>query len=239
MQLQGNGPTFVIDESISVGYAAPMVAEYQFQSLGSNSPRRADPREAIFEAACVVIREKGFHQARISDIAAKAGISYGLVYHYYKNKADLLDAIIKEWWNGLYASMEEYETGNEPVRTKLLAVVDYFLDQYQTRPNLVHIFITEISRSTANLTADRLDWFKRFFDKIEQVISRAQSEGVLRADIKARYLTYVFLGSLESFVSALVLENQPLRGDTQRRRIALSIVEVFLNGAKADEFKSR
>ena len=45
--------------------------------------------EAIFEAACRVIREKGYHQARMADIAREAGISYGLVYHYYNSKSDL------------------------------------------------------------------------------------------------------------------------------------------------------
>ena len=65
---------------------------------------------AILEAACNVIRDKGFHQARITDIAHRAGISYGLVYHYFRSKADLFDAILKEWWNGLYSMMEECYT---------------------------------------------------------------------------------------------------------------------------------
>ncbi len=199
----------------------------------SSNSRPGDPREAIFQAACAIIRRKGFHQARISDIATEAGISYGLVYHYFKNKAHLLDAIIEAWWNGLYESMAQSGDSGESVEKRLMAIVDYFLDQYRTRPDLVHVFITEISRSSANLTPQRLDWFKCFFDRTERIISQAQAQGVLRPDIKARYLTYMFLGALESFVSALVLENQPLRGDAQKKRIASSIVEVFFNGAKA------
>jgi AcrR family transcriptional regulator len=58
---------------------------------------KKDRVAVIFEAACAVIREKGFHQALIRDIAEAANISYGLVYHYFKSKSDLFDAIITEW----------------------------------------------------------------------------------------------------------------------------------------------
>lgn len=195
-----------------------------------------DPKKnkeaAIFEAACTVIRDKGFHQARITDIAHRAGISYGLVYHYFRSKADLFDAILKEWWNGLYAMMERSEMGSSPVEVKLAAIVEYFLDLYEKRPSLVHIFITEISRSTANLTPAHLDYFKTFFKKTEKIMARAQSEGMLRSDVKARYLTYIFLGALEGFVSAMVFENQPLKGRDQKKRIATGILEVFFNGAR-------
>ncbi|MGD9819458.1 MAG: TetR/AcrR family transcriptional regulator, partial [Desulfomonilaceae bacterium] len=47
----------------------------------SLSESRKDKEAVILESACRVIRERGFHQARITDIAQTAGISYGLVYH--------------------------------------------------------------------------------------------------------------------------------------------------------------
>ena len=47
---------------------------------------KKEKQSVIFEAALKVIKEKGFHQARMSDIAEAAGVSYGLVYHYFKNK---------------------------------------------------------------------------------------------------------------------------------------------------------
>ena len=52
--------------------------------------------------------------------------------------------------------------------------------------------------------------------------------------LKARYLTYFFLGALESFVSAMVLENQPLRGPGQKDRIERGLMEVFMNGARSE-----
>ena len=97
---------------------------------------KKDKVAVIFDAACAVIREKGFHQARITDISTAANISYGLVYHYFKNKADLFDAIITEWWEGLFAMMDQCGNPSEPVEQKLGSIVKYFLDQYEHRPDL-------------------------------------------------------------------------------------------------------
>ncbi len=196
---------------------------------------KKEKEAAIFDAACRVIREKGYHQARITDIAQEAGISYGLVYHYFRSKADLFDSILKEWWGGLFAIMDRLENQFAPVEEKLAGVIGYFLDQYEKRPDLVHIFITEISRSSANLTPERKEMFKIFGEKTENIIKEGQSRNVFRTDIRPRYLTYIFLGAMESFISILVLENRPLKGRTQKQRISTALLEVFLTGARSSE----
>lgn len=202
------------------------------QPNASTTDSRKDKEAVIFDSACRVIREKGFHQARITDIAQAAGISYGLVYHYFKSKADLFDAILNEWWTGLFAMMDKCDEESATVEKKLGAIVAYFLDQYERRPDLVHIFVTEISRSSANLTPERVKWFRIFMTRVEDIISTAQKQMTLRTDVNATYLTYIFLGSLESFISIMVLERRPLRGRAQKQRIATGLLEVFLNGAR-------
>jgi TetR/AcrR family fatty acid metabolism transcriptional regulator len=190
---------------------------------------------AIFDAALRVIKQRGFHKARMADIAREAGISYGLVYHYFANKEDLFDAIADRWWSDLFGLMAELENSKEHVHQKLGRVISYFLDTYHRSPELMNIFITEISRSSTNLTSERLEDFKRFMAETERVITEGQEKGVFRADFKARYLTYIFLGSLEAFVSTMVLADQKIKGDPQKRRIAESILEVFVNGARTQQ----
>src|SRR5574340_521217 len=152
--------TNLIDRSITCCYQCVMQQQSQ-----SSTELKKEKEAAIFDAACRVIREKGYHQARITDIAQEAGISYGLVYHYFRSKADLFDSILKEWWGGLFATMEHFERQSATEEQKLAGIVGYFLDQYEKKPDLVHIFITEISRSSANLTPDRKEMFKIFGEK--------------------------------------------------------------------------
>ena len=199
---------------------------------------KKEKEEAILEAALKIIKDKGFHRARMSDIAKGANISYGLVYHYFKTKEDLFEAILYRWWDSLFQLMKDINEAQSDVQMKLRHIIDYFLDTYQDNPELVNIFITEISRSTSNLTADRLDYFKKFMSLTEAVITEGQENETLRNDFKARYLTYIFLGAIEAFVSTMVLADQNIKGNAQKKRIAESILEVFLNGAKTQGRKN-
>ncbi len=193
---------------------------------------KKDKETAIFWAACRVIREKGFHQARMADIAKEAGISYGLVYHYFKNKSDLFDALIKEWWHGFDELTDELVAKPVPVEEKLGTLTMYFLDQYVEKPELVHLFITELSRSTTNLTPERLKHFKRLFKRTEEIMKEGQSQGTLRKDLKPRYLSFFFLGSVEALLSTMVLEDQPLKSKKQQRRLSAAVMTMFIDGAR-------
>ena len=196
---------------------------------------KKDKEKAIFSAALKIIKQNGFHRARMSDVAREAGISYGLVYHYFKSKEDIFDAILNRWWEGLFRLMADINEKKNGVREKLGGIILYFFDTYQTNSELVNIFITEISRSTANLTDRRLKHFKEFMTLIEKLMKEGQDKGAFRSDFDARYLTYIFLGSIETFLSVMVLEDQKIKGDSQKKKIAESILEVFLNGAKKQE----
>jgi len=202
------------------------------KELNTSNDVKREKETIIFDAACRVIRSKGFHQARITDIAQAAGISYGLVYHYFKSKTDLFEAIQRYWWQNLFNMMDQSEQKSASPEEKLADIVNYFLDVYEKKPDIVHIFITEISRASSNLTPDKLEWFKLFMSRTEKIIAEGQSTNILRNDIKSRYLTYIFLGSLETFLSTMVLEKQPLRGRSQKQRISDAILEVFFNGSR-------
>jgi len=194
--------------------------------------QKESKQEAIFRAALKVIKKRGFHKARMADIAAEAGTSYGLVYHYFASKEDLFDAIQERWWGRLFELMKDLAGTPLCVPEKLARIIDYFLGTYYENPELANIFITEISRSTTNLTLDRLAHFKDFMEMTQEVIKEGQAQGLLRDDFPSRYLTYIFLGALETFVSAMVLVDQKFKDNRQKDRVAKAILEVFLNGAK-------
>src|SRR5260370_13176553 len=64
-------------------------------------PRRRDEaralfRNAILDAAEAVFAERGFHGARIQDIAARARIAVGTVYNHFAQKDDVLSALLEE-----------------------------------------------------------------------------------------------------------------------------------------------
>jgi AcrR family transcriptional regulator len=52
-------------------------------------------RSQILSAAARVFKEKGFHGARTEDICAQAGMSAGAVFRYFRDKREIIDAIVK------------------------------------------------------------------------------------------------------------------------------------------------
>jgi AcrR family transcriptional regulator len=68
-------------------------------------PRAEDTRRKIYDAAMELFREKGFEQATMRDIAAKAGVALGGAYYYFSSK----DAIVLAFYH------EMQEASNEPV----------------------------------------------------------------------------------------------------------------------------
>src|SRR6266536_1784894 len=54
-----------------------------------------DRREQILDAAIRVFAQKGFTRATNKDIAREAGITPGLIYHYFESKEAVMKAIIE------------------------------------------------------------------------------------------------------------------------------------------------
>ena len=57
-----------------------------------------DKRRLILDAAITVFAQQGFHHCRVSDVADEAGVAYGLVYHYFDSKEEMLNELFLERW---------------------------------------------------------------------------------------------------------------------------------------------
>jgi AcrR family transcriptional regulator len=172
-----------------------------------------DKQKIIIDASLEVFREKGFANTRMADIANRAGVSYGLVYHYFSSKEVLFDVIVEEWWKGVYEMLESEKTKDSKFEDKLKNIICFFLDTYDANPNLMAIFITEVSRSSVYHTPRGLSKFKNLFALFEEIMTIGQKHKFQRSDIATHYLTYIFLGAIEAFLSVAVLGNEKLTED--------------------------
>ena len=55
---------------------------------------------------------------RVSDIADEAGVAYGLVYHYFKSKDEVLNELFTERWSLLLAAIEEADGAGDQRRAR-------------------------------------------------------------------------------------------------------------------------
>lgn len=55
-------------------------------------------RAAILEAALQMFSHQGFRGTSIRDVAARAGVSTGSVYHHFRDKEALLNTLLEQFW---------------------------------------------------------------------------------------------------------------------------------------------
>ncbi len=192
---------------------------------------KSDRGKNIIEAALKVFSSKGYADTRMADIAREAGMSYGLIYHYYENKEKLFDAIVEDWWAGFYHELESLKNGTIPTEEKIVGIIHYLLSVYESKPDQISIFVTEVSRGFVyHAHSKGKSKFNRLFDLCREILEEGQKNGSLRTDIQARYLTYVFLGSIDTFLSVMILGGEKMTV-SREKRIIEGITKVFLHGA--------
>ncbi len=187
--------------------------------------------KVIIDAALKVFSTKGYASTRMADIAREADMSYGLVYHYFENKEKLFDAIVEDWWTGFYDELEMLKKSDMSTEEKLVEIIRYILKVYEHKPNQISIFVTEVSRGFVyHADSKGKDKFNKLFSLCQDIMSEGQQNGFLRKDIQANYLTYLFLGSIDTFLSVLILGNEKITAARQKR-FTDGITNVFMHGA--------
>lgn len=85
-----------------------------------NEQLREQSRERILAAALAVFAEKGFHNATISEITARAGVSRGLITYYFPGKQQLAHELLGRYLDGIAALTGVTGTTDE----RLAAIID-------------------------------------------------------------------------------------------------------------------
>lgn len=94
---------------------------------------------AFLEAARQTFSEKGYFNAKISDIAAAAGRSTGSFYNYYDNKEQLLEALLEEFSSEVVSASLKSPTG-DPADGVRAAVTAYWQTYKKYLPEMIGLF---------------------------------------------------------------------------------------------------
>jgi TetR/AcrR family fatty acid metabolism transcriptional regulator len=174
-------------------------------SVRGRRSRSVRTRERIVAAATEVFARRGLHGARVADIAEEAGIAYGLVYHHFRNKEEILAAIFQERWGRHLAYLEEVAASPAPVRERLGRLVHFWIETYRNEPHLMTVMINEISRSYEFIESHDVGTVMEAFAIVERMLRRAQELGELRAGLDCRLGAYLVLGAAEMVLTGYVL----------------------------------
>jgi TetR/AcrR family fatty acid metabolism transcriptional regulator len=188
-----------------------------------------DKRRLILDAAVRVFARQGFHACRVSDIADEAGVAYGLVYHYFASKDEVLDTLFLERWNVMLELIREVDGEAIPVRDKLAAIASFIVDSYRHDPDLMKVIIVEVTRAANSFGQTHLTEIRTAYELIGRIVTEAQAEGVFKAQIDARFAAMAFYGAIEQLLTGWIFGLLP-EGEEYFERAKWLVVETVCGG---------
>ena len=126
----------------------------------SNQKIRDARRDQILHAALKVFAYKGLKAAKIADIAAQAGISQGLISHYFPSKEDVFTAVVERAMNGALAAFDDTAGLDPDPLNRLALITDRMLQGLVIHPEYMLVLTQslinqdtppEVGRLLANL----------------------------------------------------------------------------------------
>jgi TetR/AcrR family transcriptional regulator, fatty acid metabolism regulator protein len=194
-----------------------------------------DKRRLILAAAVRVFARQGFHACRVADIADEAGVAYGLVYHYFNSKDEILDTLFLERWNVMLELIREVDAESVPVREKLAAIASFIVESYRHDPDLMKVIIVEVTRAANSFGDTHIGTIREAYDLMGGMIEKAQGEGVFKADIEPRFAAMAFYGAIEQLLTGWIFDLLPQNDDYFERAKRL-VVETVCGGLeRADQ----
>ena len=188
-----------------------------------------DKRQQLLGAAVRVFARKGFHASRVGDIAEEAGVAHGLLYHYFKSKDQVLEAVFHENWSVLVARIESVEETDEPAADQIRHIAAIVLRTWLHLPDVVRVVIQEFGRSPE--LAERIGELTRPIEVLQRVIARGVERGEFRADIDPAFAATVVYGSIDELLTAWVLGRLP-SGEDDVATAEQTLLDVTLLGLR-------
>ncbi len=157
-----------------------------------------DSGERILGAALEAFSEKGFDGATTREIAARAGVTLGLLQYYFGGKSKLWQAAVDRAFAELRAGLVAVLADPDPLddRERLRLLIRGHVHFVARSPEFVRIMHDEGKRR-----GPRMRWLvdrhvKPIYDAMMPLVLRSQDAGILPRDIAPFHFLYILAGSV-------------------------------------------
>jgi TetR/AcrR family transcriptional regulator, fatty acid metabolism regulator protein len=205
------------------------------QETGDGRASEAEPekRRLILHAAVRVFAEKGYHGCRIADVARAAGVAYGLVYHYFQNKEELLESVFAEQWTIFINALEAIDAGPGTAADKIAGLFGFVFDVYKTAPAAVRVLMLEVTHTPQGLRAGSTrETFEKALRLLADVVRQGQERGELRRQADPILAATALLGAMELTLSGMVMGLVPAANEEEIDRARTQLVAAAIDGLR-------
>lgn len=167
-----------------------------------------EKRRQILDAAVHAFARKGYHACRVGEIAEEAGVAYGLVYHYFGSKEEVLETIFRDTWTQMLARVREVQEEGGPAGEQVRKVTALLLRTWHRDPDLVRVLVHEVTRSPEQLPR-QIDEIGHAHEALQGIVAHGQETGEFRSDYDPQLVATMFYGALEEVLTGWVMGQLP------------------------------
>jgi AcrR family transcriptional regulator len=181
-------------------------------------------REEVVEATWRVIARTGLAGATMREIAREAGVSTGLLAHYFADKEDLLAFALRLSHRRVYErihSRTQGVVGLSAIRVIMLEALP--LDEERLLEAQIEATFFALALGNESLRELQNREFERFWDELHHRVSEAQTLGEISTTLDADWITHQLIILVEGISLEAVLYPARVQPDQQRE-----ILEHFL-----------
>jgi len=202
-------------------------------------------RKAILEAAEKVFFSKGVEEATMDDVAKAAELSKGTLYLYYKNKEDLLHAIVNNGLDILYNMFEKAVKKEKRGIDKILAVGKAYCEFYREETDYYKIIlhqepnglIDDCNVETNPCVQESKEKGNRIFTFLREVVEIGIKDGSIRPDLDPMKVAVVLWGHSSGIMHIVakkgaVLEEMLQVDSGELIRYSLELQKLYLENKK-------
>jgi AcrR family transcriptional regulator len=192
-------------------------------------------RTEIIKAALKIVSEKGYHAAKIEDIANELKIGHGTFYRYFKSKLDVFNHIVEyivQVVAGLVREIDPKGANSlEDYRAQLDMIGDYLFGVFKDNPEFAKVlFFEAYSIDDGAVKARIKQIFDLFGGYTAMYLRNGIDKGYLRADIHVPEMALAINGALFEACRRVVSVEDP---DQALGVWKETIIGLMLDGMKA------
>jgi AcrR family transcriptional regulator len=168
----------------------------EFVILSKQEPERLtlDKSSLILDSAEKVFAEKGFHRAKMTEIARIAGVGDGTVYEYFENKDVLLFSIPKRRFDQYLKDLSG-EGHPDAVVGKLKKLIKYHFSTFLADPHFLRVFVLNLFLNKGFYKSEAFETLQNYYRFLEEVLVEGKTCGAFLPEIKPRVFRNMLIGT--------------------------------------------
>lgn len=174
-------------------------------ALSRQKDREAKRKMQIIEAALFVFEQKGYGQARIEDIVAQAKMGKGTFYRYFKNKEDLVLAMIDIFFDQVMETLSwvEENVGEADLRAVFREEALRFTEIFKKNERLARFLLREARSVSAKANEKVIAFYRDIIEKSETTFALAMHAGLIEKTHPKVVATCIVGGVLQLYTGWL------------------------------------